>query len=290
MRNRVKTATPDTRQHIDTKADDIDLKNGEYTPVSENTTTDSDGSGIDKLSEQETKDEFDDSWLDELEPYEPEEVSNPPLANSGDKNTTPSEELEDGTEAQKRRLEALYNGLEHVEEDVATEIYGKIVTPEISRLEAQLKELTEKQRLAEQAKMGETLTKANNAIFKKYPKAKTILQSKQFIDYLKSISNPYANESEHDILMRAYYSGDANYVIKKLDSFVETRGKPKPPVGVEFQQGGGQGEVDLEQKKEKPMTEEEYLRRKLAIRSAPRGTYPPNALKNLVAEYERRRG
>lgn len=110
------------------------------------------------------------------------------------------------------------------------------------------------------------------------------------MDYVNAGNNPYATDTEFNILMRAYYAGDANYVIGKIDGFVSSRGKPKPPVGAEPQQGGGRSGVADTPTQKKPMTDAEYLAKRRAIKAAPKGTYPPNALKDLVNEYMNSRG
>lgn len=58
---------------------------------------------------------------------------------------------------------------------------------------------------------------------------------------------------------------------------------------MEPQQGSGGNNVGNVQKP-KAMTEAEYLAKRQAIKGAPRGTYPPGALRELVEQYYSTRG
>lgn len=228
----------------------------------------------------------DESWLDDLTPYEAQPLQPPQEAH-----TPPTHgQAEEGTPQQQERLKALYRELEHVDEEVAVELHDKVISPELDKVRAEVAELRRYREQERAAQQSATLAATNNKILAKYPKAGTILRSKEFMDFVNADNNPYATDTEFNILLRAYHSGGADYVIEKLDKFVSSRGKPKPPVGVEPQQGGGRSGVSDTKEGKRPMTDEEYLAKRRAIKTAPKGAYPPNALKNLVNEYMNSRG
>ncbi len=102
---------------------------------------------------------------------------------------------------------------------------------------------------------------------------KKILKSQQFKDFVNADSDPYSTEQAFDRVMCAYYAGDGDYIVQKLDAFVGTRGKPKPPVGVEPQQGSGGSSVGSIPVK--PMTDAEYLAKRQAIKAATSWDSPP---------------
>ena len=178
----------------------------------------------------------------------------------------------------------LYKDFEHIDEDVAAEFDSKMIAP----IRAELNELRAYRKQEQERQQKALVANSNNKIFAKHQKAEKILQSQQFKDFVNADSDPYSADTGFDRLMHAYYAGDGEYVVRKIDAFVAGRGKPKPPVGAEPHQGSGGssvGNVPV-----KPMTETEYLARRQAIRSAPRGTYPPNALKQLAEQYQLSRG
>lgn len=275
------------RNFIDGKAEEAKLPT---TPEQENPDEQEVGTGAENNQPEQTQEENDDSWLDGLTPYkaeqqEPQQQEQPPAQTA-----QPQEQPDDGTEEQKRRLAELYAGLEHIEEEVAVELHDKLITPELKQVRAELAELKQYRQQEQQARQTAIIADVNTKIIAKYPKAEQILRSKEFMDYVNASNNPYANDTEFNILMRAYYAGDAEYVIGKIDGFVSSRGKPKPPVGAEPQQGGGRSGVADTPTQKKPMTDAEYLAKRRAIKAAPKGTYPPNALKDLVSEYMNSRG
>lgn len=263
MRNRIKTATPAVQTFVQDKADEVEIPQETAQPP------------------EPQDDENDDSWLDDLTPYE---FNQPQHQVQQPQTPPPQPEHEQGTPEQQKRLADLYKDFEHIDEDVAAEFDSKMIAP----LRAELNELRA-YRQQEQERQRKTLVaNANNKIFAKHQKAEKILQSQQFKDFVNVDSDPYSADTGFDRLMRAYYAGDGDYVVSKIDAFVASRGKPKPPVGAEPHQGSGGssvGNVPV-----KPMTEAEYLARRQAIRSAPRGTYPPNALKQLAEQYQLSRG
>lgn len=291
MRNRVKGVSRRTRQFIDEQAGGVTLppeeENKQQTPPppaeEPNNESNQEPPVVDVPAD-------DDSWLDGLTPYQPEPVQQTQQVQQQQTYQPPAQEPDDGTEEQKKRLAELYAGLEHTDEDVAAEIHTKLVAPELAAVKAELAEMRKHREEEQQARQRNTLIDINTKIFSKYPKAQAILNSKEFMDYLNTQNNPYSRETEHDILTRAYYAGDANYVLSKIDGFAEQRGKPKPQVGAEPHQGRGRSGVSDAPQQKKPMTDAEYLAKRKAIKAAPKGTYPPNALKDLVNEYLNSRG
>lgn len=289
MRNRVKSATPAMRSFIDDKAEDTQLPKEQEVPPAQ-----AEDDTLLMGSEHESSDaeqDDNDSWLDGLTPYQTEQQApQQQQVQQPVQPTQPQEQPEEGTDDQKRRLAELYAGLEHIEEEVAVELHDKLITPELKQVRAELAELKQYRQQEQQARQTAIIADINTKIIAKYPKAEQILRSKEFMDYVNAGNNPYATDTEFNILMRAYYAGDANYVIGKIDGFVSSRGKPKPPVGAEPQQGGGRSGVADTPTQKKPMTDAEYLAKRRAIKAAPKGTYPPNALKDLVNEYMNSRG
>lgn len=290
MRNRVKSATPAMRSFIDDKAEDTQLPKEQEVPPTQ-TEDDVPPVGSENQQPDPTQEDDDDSWLDGLTPYQTEQQApQQQQVQQPVQTAQPQEQPDDGTEEQKRRLAELYAGLEHIDEEVAVELHDKLITPELKQVRAELNELKQYRQQEQQARQTAVITDINTKIIAKYPKAEQILRSKEFMDYVNSGNNPYATDMEFNTLMRAYYAGDANYVIGKIDGFVSSRGKPKPPVGAEPQQGGGRSGVADTPTQKKPMTDAEYLAKRRAIKAAPKGTYPPNALKDLVNEYMNSKG
>lgn len=269
MRNRPRTATPAVQNYIEEKAEDLDLPTG----VSEENFDESN-----PPTEPQEPELDDDSWLDGLTPYQVEQQA-PQQAQSSET------QAESGTTEQQKRLAELYANLEHIDEDVASELDDKFLAP----IRAEVNELKALRQQEMKFRQDQLIANANNKIIAKHPKAEKILRSQQFKDFVNADSDPYSTEQAFDRVLRAYYSGDGDYVLHKLDAFVSTRGKPKPPVGVEPYQGSGGSSVGNVSAK-RPMTDAEYLAKRQAIRAAPRGTYPPNALKQLAEEYQLSRG
>lgn len=264
MRNRPRTATPTVQTYIEESADEVEIPHETaQRPVEQSAET------YEQQDANPTEDGFDDSWLDELTPYEvPQPQAQP---------------TEQGTAEQQKRLENLYE-FEHIDEDVAQELDTKMFAP----LRAELNELRAYRQQEQERQQKTLVANANNKIFAKHKKAEKILQSQQFKDFVNADSDPYSADTGFDRLMRAYYAGDGNYVVSKMDAFVAGKGKPRPPVGAEPHQGSGGSSVGNVPAKR--MTEAEYLAKRQAIRSAPRGTYPPNALKQLAEQYKLSRG
>lgn len=270
MRNRPRTATPAVQTYIEEKADDLELP---ANVADENLAE----PVIDEPQEPELDD---DGWLDGLTPYQESEQGS-----QTEQASSEAQSGDDGTDAQQKRLEELYASLEHIDEDVASELDNKLLAP----IRAEVNELKALRQQEAQYRQQQLLASANNKIISKHPKAEKILKSQQFKDFVNADSDPYSTEQAFDRIMRAYYAGDGDYVVRQLDAFVGTRGKPKPPVGVEPHQGIGGSSVGNVSSK-RSMTESEYRAKRQAIKAAPRGTYPPNALKQLVDEYQQSRG
>lgn len=266
MRNRPRTATPAVQTYIEEKADDLDLPTG---APEENLAEPN------PMIEPQEIDFDDDSWLDGLTPYQAEQQIQ----------TSAEPQNEAGTADQQKRLAELYANLDHIDEDVASELDDKFLAP----IRAEVNELKALRQQEMKYRQDQLIANANNKIIAKYPKAEKILKSQQFKDFVNADSDPYSAEQAFDRVMRAYYAGDGDYVVQKLNAFVGNRGKPKPPVGVEPHQGSG-GSSAGEYSAKRPMTDAEYLAKRQAIKSAPRGTYPPNALKQLAEQYQLSRG
>lgn len=279
MRNRAKTATPTVQTYIDEKSEEVSLTDSQQETTHAGDIDDS----VEGVVASAEPDEIDDSWLDDLTPYESEQQD------SGHKeqqeNGSKEQQQDSGSKEQQQRLAELYANFEHVDEDVASELDSKLLAP----IRAEVNELKLLRQQEQQRQQSLLLANANNKIIAKYPKAEKILRSKQFRDFVNADNDPYSTEQAFDRIMRAYYAGDGDYVVKQLDIFVESRGKPKPPVGVEPHQGSGGSSVGNVSAK-RLMTEAEYLAKRQAIKAAPRGTYPPNALKQLAEQYQQSRG
>ena len=68
-----------------------------------------------------------------------------------------------------------------------------------------------------------------------------------------------------------------------MDRFKGSRAKPKPQVNADVSSGGTQ--VADGNKTPKKLTEAQYINERKKIMSAPRGTYPPDALTKLAEQY-----
>lgn len=198
----------------------------------------------------------------------------------------PEREVDLSAKEQQDNLDDLYKSLEFLDEDSTKELKQKVIDPIVQAQNERLARL-EQERLKEQerdakARMDATTQK----ILAKYPNAANILNSEQFINFLNRGSDKYDAEKPSDKLARAYYQyGDAEYVIDKLDEFVKARKKPKPPVGAEPQQGRGTSGV-ISIPKGRKMSYEEYMAAVAKIQAAPRGTYPPHAIRDLTLKYQ----
>lgn len=244
--------------------------------------------GTEAEPENKEDDQDDDSWLDQLTPFQSDDGGTNPYARVAAPATpqVPEAPKEGFTpQQQQENLDKLYEGLEHLDEDSARELKTKILDPMLTKQEERLARL-EKERQQEAAQQAKSrLDAATKKILAKHPKAASILQSTQFVEFINSGVSKYATEKPSDLLAAAYYQhGDADYVIGELDKFVESRKKPKPPVGAEPQQGRGTSGV-APAKAGRKMSYAEYEAKAQAIMAAPRGTYPPHALRDLELQY-----
>nr|DAE07612.1 MAG TPA: hypothetical protein [Podoviridae sp. ctnCN2] len=244
--------------------------------------------GTEAEPENKEDDQDDDSWLDQLTPFQSDDGGTNPYARVAAPAAPQAPEApKEGftPQQQQENLDKLYEGLEHLDEDSARELKTKILDPVLTKQEERLARL-EKERQQEAAQQAKTrLDAATKKILAKHPKAASILQSTQFVEFINSGVSKYATEKPSDLLAAAYYQhGDADYVIGELDKFVESRKKPKPPVGAEPQQGRGTSGV-APAKAGRKMSYAEYEAKAQAIMAAPRGTYPPHALRDLELQY-----
>lgn len=217
----------------------------------------------------------DDSWIDDLEPYK----SEPATAQQEEQNTEPPK----ATNLDDTSLRAKYENLTYTDADVAYEVKKQILDPEMNAIRQELATLKKTQEDAIKKSQSDILASANKVILSRYPQAEKILQSKNFIDFVNSTNNRYSADTNFNMLIKAYYAGDTDYVLERLDAFAQTRGKPTAPVGAE-KVGGNQGGSGIGSGK-RPMTDAEYRAKRKKILSAPRGTYKTNALKDLSNEY-----
>ena len=244
--------------------------------------------GTEAEPENKEDDQDDDSWLDQLTPFQSDDGgTNPYTRVAAPAQPQAPEAPKEGftPQQQQENLDKLYGGLEHLDEDSARELKTKILDPMLTKQEERLARL-EKERQQEAAQQAKTrLDAATKKILAKHPKAASILQSTQFVEFINAGVSKDATEKPSDLLAAAYYQhGDADYVIGELDKFVESRKKPKPPVGAEPQQGRGTSGV-APAKAGRKMSYAEYEAKAQAIMAAPRGTYPPHALRDLELQY-----
>ncbi len=203
----------------------------------------------------------------------------------------------DTDDAQRAELVRRFQSLTTVDPEVAEELYNSVFAPtleeQIKRLreteiETMRKQVEQQQQYYQQIQQQSQQSisdKVDAEITQKYPRdqAAKILQSVEFAQFLNSELPPYATENGYDILKRAYAAGDASYVISAMDRFKGSRAKPKPQVNADVSSGGTQ--VADGDKAPKKLTEAQYISERKKIMSAPRGTYPPDALTKLAEQY-----
>lgn len=238
----------------------------------------------------------DDSWLDELTPArEPEqqEQATQPVHAEPTKNTQHTQEQPEQQEGESdadyiARLRANFENLEHIDSEVANEILDTTVAPIFEReakyrseLEQRLTQIEQQNAYTAQQTMAQRYANINAPIIQRHPKAERILQSREFMDFVNQNSNPYSPVSQYGILNRAYQAGDSAYVIKALDEFVASRGKPKPPINADTVATGGSRSMNT---KPKRMSEQEFLVKRRAIMANPR-KYKQGALRELELKF-----
>jgi hypothetical protein len=227
-------------------------------------------------------DEPEDNWLDSLTPYQSAPAQAAPVppqpeASAQQHALTPEE--------QKANLQALYDSLPETEPVVAKEINELVVAPQIAELKAEIARLKAAQQQDSAGRANAIRRETNAKIYKHYSreKAERILGSVEFANFMMEGADPYLGDPMK-ALNDAYQDGNADYVIKRLDAFVKSRGKPRPQGGAEPQQGRGQGEVGVPEGR--AISDEEYRELRRKIRAAPH-LYPPGALRDLSEQYQR---
>ena len=240
----------------------------------------------------------DSDWLSQLTVPEPEQQI--PATQT---TTVPEPEVHEpapvsnSDDSQREELVRRFQSLTTVDPEVAEELYNSVFAPtleeQIKRLreteiETMRKQVEQQQQYYQQMQQQSQQSisdKVDAEITQKYPRdqAAKILQSVEFAQFLNSELPPYATENGYDILKRAYAAGDASYVISAMDRFKGSRAKPKPQVNADVSSGGTQ--VADGDKTPKKLTEAQYINERKKIMSAPRGTYPPDALTKLAEQY-----
>ena len=240
----------------------------------------------------------DDDWLGQLTVPEPEQQT--PATQT---TTVPEPEVHEpapvpnSDDAQRAELARRFQNLTTVDPEVAEELYNSVFAPtleehikrlretEIETMRKQVEQQQQYYQQMQQQSQQSVSDKVDAEITQKYPRdqAAKILQSVEFVQFLNSELPPYATENGYDILKRAYAAGDASYVISAMDRFKGSRAKPKPQVNADVSSGGTQ--VADGDKTPKKLTEAQYINERKKIMSAPRGTYPPDALTKLAEQY-----
>lgn len=189
------------------------------------------------------------------------------------------------------RVREEFKNLEHIDEEVADEIFEKAVYPVLkhqdevtnSRVQALEKRLAEVQHNTaslQQERAAKRFDDTNQPILAKHPKASKILQSNEFKEFVNKTTNPYATETNYELLGRAYQLGNSDYVIEALDAFVASRKKPKPPVNADANASTARSSANRPNR----MTEAEFLKQRRAIMANPR-KYPKGALRKLELDF-----
>lgn len=228
-----------------------------------------------------------DDWVDDL--TIPEATPQP----TQDEVELPSTEQDEGESDEDyiARMREEFKNLEHLDAEIAEEFFDRAVNPVISRSNKRTQEKIEalERELAAVRANTATLTEAqqvkrynelNAPILARHPKATKILQSQEFIEFINKDTKPYDQETKYQTLSRAYQLGYTDEVITALDAFVESRGKPKPPVNAD-----GKASASTPTKaKPKRMSEAEFLKQRRAIMANPR-KYPQGALRKLELDF-----
>lgn len=242
----------------------------------------------------------DDDWLGQLtvpEPAHSDPVPQTPAAEATEPPVSEPAPVLDTDDAQRAELARRFQNLTTVDPEVAEELYNSVFAPTLdehikrlreTEIETMRKQVEQQQQYYQQMQQQSQQSisdKVDAEITQKYPRdqAAKILQSVEFAQFLNSELPPYATENGYDILKRAYAAGDASYVISAMDRFKGSRAKPKPQVNADVSSGGTQ--VADGNKTPKKLTEAQYINERKKIMSAPRGTYPPDALTKLAEQY-----
>ena len=247
----------------------------------------------------EEQGEQNDDWIDSLTlptpPTEEPPAGNEPSANEPPPATEPPSTTQNANETDDEyiaRMREEFKSMEHLDPEIADEIFDKAISPFVThhteKTRAEMQALRNEMAQVQQAtntineQQREQRYNAINApIFAKHPKAGIILKSKEFADFVNAqVADPYAQETQIQRLSRAYEAGDSEYIIKAIDSFVESRSKPKPPVNAD---GNGTA-TGSTQKKPQRMTETDFLNQRRAIMANPR-KYSQGALRKLEVDF-----
>ncbi len=231
-------------------------------------------------------------WISGLTPVaaSPEEVPPPLESKPIEPPVKPESDKELDTSADERRLERM-RSMTTIDEEVAQEIYNTVLKPELDEMRASYDRqvssisgtLTEQQKRQEEYdknNLAKSRAKTNELIMAKHEHAAKILQSVEFNEFLKTKQDPYSQQSKYDILNAAYNAGDADYVIRELDAFAETRRKPKPQSSVDVNSGGSPNTNSSDKKQ--PMSEEQYAAKRKVIMAR---RHKPSDLTNLYNQY-----
>ena len=242
----------------------------------------------------------DNDWLSQLTVPEPEQqvpVSQTTTVPEPEAHELAPAPASSSDDAQREELVRRFQSLTTVDPEVAEELYNSVFAPtleehikrlretEIETMRRQVEQQQQYYQQIQQQSQQSISDKVDAEITQKYPRdqAAKILQSVEFVQFLNSELPPYATENGYDILKRAYAAGDASYVISAMDRFKSSRAKPKPQVNADVSSGGTQ--VADGNKTPKKLTEAQYINERKKIMSAPRGTYPPDALTKLAEQY-----
>lgn len=226
-----------------------------------------------------------DSWIDQLtvdEPIAPmPEASTQPPVSTVPQALTAEQQAEADLKTAREQGLTKYDNLEHLDPEIALEIEQRIVGP----LAKEMAELRRFQKAREEEIAKQRLIAVNTKICEQYPKADKILQSREFAEFVNKQSDPHARETKFELLGRAYYAGDAAYVLRHIDDFVASRGKLKPKVAAEPYKSGGQSVDYGTPKPKKPMTRAEYEQKRAYVKANFSGREQAEALGNLADIY-----
>lgn len=233
--------------------------------------------------------ESDDDWVDTL--TYPEEVQTTEQQEQAQDLPSTEQHENESDEDYIARMRSEFQSLEHLDPDIADEFFDKAVAPFVKHMtERNRQEIEQLRQEVSSVKQNTTELQAertarhyldiNAPIEAKHPKAKQILRSNEFVAFVNKDSNPYASETNYEVLTRAYRSGDVDYVIRTLDSFVESRKKPKPQVSAD----GSGSTSTTRSSKPKPMTEQEFLDLRKKVMANPR-KYPKGYLRQLEISF-----
>ena len=267
------------------------------------TSVDIQGDSVPEPSQSSEISTDDNDWLEQLTVPESTQPDPAPQTPATQTTVVPEPEVYEPSpvpssdDSQREELVRRFQSLTTVDPEVAEELYNSVFAPtleeqikrlretEIETMRKQVEQQQQYYQQMQQQSQQSVSDKVDAEITQKYPRdqAAKILQSVEFAQFLNNELPPYATENGYDILKRAYAAGDASYVISAMDRFKGSRAKPKPQVNADVSSGGTQ--VADGNKTPKKLTEAQYINERKKIMSAPRGTYPPDALTKLAEQY-----